>query len=249
MEARLEQLGKLTLFVRDVFRCLFAAPWRKHLFWQQSLFIGYDSIFIILLTGAATGAVFGLQIGGVFSFFKAEGFIGGATGIALVKELAPLVTGFVLAGRAGSAMTAELSTMIVNEQVDAMEAMGIDPVHYLVVPRVWASLFTMPFLCSLFIFVGMVGVYLVGLMVFSVSEGLFMAKVVELIETPDLLFGLYKMAFFSLIISIVGCYHGLHPIKGAEGVGLATTTAVVQILLLILVADVLMSYLQVSFDL
>ncbi|MDD9950883.1 MAG: ABC transporter permease [Zetaproteobacteria bacterium] len=249
MEAKIEYLGRLTIFVRQVLGKMFAHPWRRHLFWQQSLFIGYDSIFIIILTGSATGAVFGLQIGGVFSFFKAEGFIGGATGLALVKELAPLVSGFVLAGRVGSAITAELSTMVVNEQVEAMEAMGIDPLHYLVVPRVWAAVFTMPFLCSVFIFVGMLGVYFVGSGIFAVSEGLFMAKIVELVKTSDILFGLQKMALFSAIIALLACYHGLHPLKGAEGVGLATTTAVVQMLLVILIADVLMSYLQVNLNL
>ena len=239
------ETGAFLLFVLEILRQMMRAPFRKREIATQIEFIGNKSLNIILLTGFATGAVFGLQIGGIFSIFKAEGIIGGATGIALSTELAPLVTGFLLAGRAGSAMTAEIATMVVNEQVDAMEAMGVSPVHYLVVPRVIASMFIMPFLSGIFMFIGVVGVWVIGKVLFNVDEGVFMDKLIAMVRPEDIFKGLRKMFFFSGIISVVSCRHGLRASKGAEGVGLATTNAVVHTLLLVLIMDFIITWLQV----
>ena len=124
---RIDKFGAFVIFMKDAVVEALKPPFRWRQLLQQLEFIGNGSLNIILLTGFFTGAVFGLQIGGIFKVFNAEGLTGGATGIALATELAPLITGFLLTGRAGSAMTAEISTMVVNEQVDALEAMGVSP--------------------------------------------------------------------------------------------------------------------------
>ena len=240
----IDRFGVFLLYVSEIVRQAFRPPVRGRIVFQQLEFIGNQSIQIILLTSFCTGAVFGLQIGGIFQVFQAGGLMGGATGLALATELAPLVTGFLLTGRAGSAMTAELATMVVNEQVDAMEAMGVNPIHYLVVPRVVASALIMPLLCGVFMFVGVVGAFASGVLIFDIDQGVFMEKLVDLVSIDDVLFGLRKMFFFSLIIATVSCWFGLRATGGAKGVGTATTTAVVHTLLSILVMDFAISYLQ-----
>ena len=242
---RIHGAGEFTIYLFEIFEQMLRLPFRRQMVLSQIEFVGNQSAFIILLTGFATGAVFGLQIGGVFTVFNAEGIIGGATGIALATELAPLVTGFLLAGRVGSAMTAEIATMKVNEQIDAMEAMGVNPIHYLVVPRILASILIMPFLCGLFMFIGVIGVYVIGISVFNVDTGVFYEKLVGLVTSHDIVKGLRKMFFFSFVISAVSCKTGLSASKGAEGVGLATTDAVVRSLIFILLLDFIVSFVEV----
>ena len=241
----IDNIGVMVFYVRDVIVQAFRRPFRIGLIFKQIDFIGFESLSIILLTGFFTGAVFSLQIGGIFVIFKAEGMMGGATGLALATELAPLVTGFLITGRAGSAMTAEIATMKVNEQVDAMEAMAVHPIHYLVVPRVIASVIIMPFLCGIFMFVGTVGAYVTGVVLFNVDPGVFFEKLVELVGPEDVISGLRKMLFFSAIISAVSCWYGLKASGGAKGVGIATTDSVVRTLLGLLITDFVISYIQI----
>lgn len=237
--------GAFVIFLSQIFHHARRKPVRVGLILQQMEFIGNQSLNIIMITAIFTGAVFGLQIGGIFVVFKAEGMMGGATAIALTTELAPLVTAFLLTGRVGSAMTSEIATMVVNEQVDAMEAMGVDPIHYLVVPRVIASLIIMPLLCGIFMFLGIVGAYIVGSFIFRVDEGLFLDKLIHLTGADDIVTGLRKMFFFAAIISSISCRYGLNAAKGAKGVGLATTDAVVKALLGVLCMDFFISFFQI----
>jgi phospholipid/cholesterol/gamma-HCH transport system permease protein len=201
------------------------------------------------LTALSTGAVFALQMAGLFRVFGAENMVGGATGIALTTELAPLIGGFVLAGRVGSAMCAEIATMVVREQIDAMEAMGVNPIHYLVVPRLIAAAVVMPLLIGIFMLVGMLGAFGVGVLIFGVDQGIFLDKMIALVEPSDIIKGLRKMFFFALIITVVSCRAGLGAEKGAKGVGIATTNAVIAALLGILFADFIISYLQLRWSL
>lgn len=242
---KISEFGDFVLYLIEIFRQMFRRPFRLGLITRQVDFIGFESLTIILMTGFFTGAVFSLQIGGIFVIFKAEGLMGGATGLALATELAPLVTGFLLTGRAGSAMTAEIATMRVGEQVDAMEAMAVDPLHYLVVPRVLACLVIMPFLCGIFMFVGIIGAYITGLMLFHIDQGVFIEKLIELVEPNDVISGLRKMFIFSFIIAAISCRHGLKASGGAKGVGSATTNSVVKTLLALLVTDFVISYIQI----
>lgn len=232
-------------FAREIVTWTVRRPHRFGLLFQQLEFIGNQSLNILLVSGFAVGAVFGLQIGSIFQFFRAESMMGGATGAALCRELAPLVTAILITGRAGSAMTAEIATMKVNEQVDAMEAMAVDPVSYLVVPRVLASIIMMPLLCGIFIFIGMVGAYAAGVLIFNVDEGLFFEKTIRIVHPRDIVRGLIKALVFSVIMASFACRYGLRASGGAKGVGIATTNSVVATLLTILCVDVVVTYFQI----
>lgn len=232
-------------FVKEVAHWTVRPPFRAGLLFQQLEFIGNQSLTILIISATAVGAVFGLQIGAVFQVFRAESMLGGATGKALCMELAPLMTAILLTGRAGSAMTAEISTMKVNEQVDAMEAMAVDPVSYLVVPRVLASLLITPLLCAVFIFIGVVGAYVAGVLLFNVDEAMFLAKLKLLVTPRDVVRGLVKSFVFSAIMSVIACRYGLKASGGAKGVGIATTNSVVVTLLTVLGVDVVITYFQV----
>jgi phospholipid/cholesterol/gamma-HCH transport system permease protein len=245
--ARLVEIGKFFVYVGDVLKQSVRKPMRTSLVFQQLEFIGNQSLNIILLTGFFTGAVFGLQIGGIFQIFKAEGLMGAATAKALTRELAPLMTGFLISGRVGSAMTAELATMRVNEQIDAMEAMGVDPINYLVVPRFIASLAIIPLLCVVFIFIGVIGAYATGVWIFRVDVGIFIEKMTQIVNMNDIWNGLEKSAVFAVLMSLIACRYGLRASGGAKGVGIATTNSVVVSLLAILCFDVFLTYAQVKF--
>lgn len=245
--ARLIELGRFFVYVADVLKQTFRHPVRTSLVFQQLEFIGNQSLNIILMTGFFTGAVFGLQIGGIFQIFKAEGLMGAATAKALTRELAPLMTGFLISGRVGSAMTAEIATMRVNEQIDAMEAMAVDPVNYLVVPRFIASVAIIPMLCIVFIFIGVIGAYMTGVGIFRVDVGIFIEKMTQIVNTTDIWNGLQKSFVFSVLMCLIACRYGLQASGGAKGVGVATTNSVVVSLLAILGCDVIITYLQVKF--
>lgn len=224
----------------------FRLPVRFPLIFQQMEFIGNQSLNIILLTGFFTGAVFGLQIGGIFQIFKAAGILGAATAKALAREMSPLMVGFLLAGRAGSAITAEIATMKVNEQVDAMEAMAVNPINYLVVPRVWASLIMTPLLCGVFTFIGVVGAFITGVWLFDVDSGVFFSMIVDIVDPSDIVYGLQKAVVFAVVIATVACRYGLKASGGAKGVGTATTNSVVTTLLLVLGVDFILTYIQIG---
>lgn len=242
--SRYNDLSSYVIYLVEIARQATKPPYRFELIFQQLEFIGNQSLNIILLTGFFTGAVFALQIGGIFQIFRAESIMGAATSKALTREMAPLMTAFLLTGRAGSAMTAEIATMRVNEQVDAMEAMAVDPIHYLVVPRTIAAMIIIPLLCGIFIFIGTFGAFIVGVAVFDVDVGIFLDRIKWLVEPRDIMNGLEKAFMFSIIIASMACRYGLNAGGGAKGVGRATTTSVVMTLLVILLSDVLITYVQ-----
>jgi phospholipid/cholesterol/gamma-HCH transport system permease protein len=232
-------------FLKEVLHWTFRKPFRVNLLFQQLEFVGNQSLNILMISGLAVGAVFGLQIGAVFQVFRAESLMGAATAKALCQELAPLITAILLTGRAGSAMTAEISTMKVNEQVDAMEAMAVDPVSYLVVPRFLAAIIIIPMLCAVFIFIGVIGAYIAGVVLFNVDQGLFVEKLTAFVTTKDMWRGLIKSFAFSGIMAVITCKYGLNAKGGAKGVGIATTNSVVVTLLVVLFVDVVITYFQI----
>ncbi len=240
------EVGKMTLYLINIFKQIFTTPMRFSEISKHLETIGVQSSGIILLTGFFTGAVFGLQIGGIFSIFRAEGLMGGATGIALATEMAPLVSGFLLTGRVGASMTSEIASMVVGEQIDALEAMGVDPINYLVIPRVIASMIMMPLLCGIFMFIGIVGSFFIGISFYEIDQGVFINRMIEVVKMNDVLHGLIKMFFFSIFISTLACISGLHSKGGAKGVGVATNTSVVKTLLLLLCVDFLISFFRVK---
>lgn len=236
--------GRYAIFVSSVFRWMFRKPVRFKLIFKQLEFVGNKSLGIIFLSALFTGAVLGLQIGKIFGIFKAEGLMGATTGKALALELGPVMCGFIVTGRAGAAMAAEIGTMRVNEQLDAMEAMGVDPVSYLVVPRVVGSVIMLPVLAGIFLFLGVLGCYILGIALFHLDTKIFMENVRWLVWTSDIRKGLFKAAVFGFILSSIACYKGYYAKGGAKGVGEATTEAVVASLLTILIVDFFITYVQ-----
>lgn len=239
-------LGEFMLYARYTFKHVVSRPFRRRLVFQQMEFIGNESLNIIMISGFFIGAVFSLQIGYVFQIFGAQGMMGAASGKALTRELSPLVTGFLVAGRGGAAITAELATMKVTEQIDAMEAMAVDPVSYLVAPRVIASTLMLPLLVAVFNFTGQIGSLIVGIFLFDVDQGVFFQKLVSIVGVEDIWGGMQKAFAFGLLIGLMACRFGLKAGGGAKGVGIATTNSVVVTLLAILAIDFLITYLQVA---
>lgn len=240
----IRNFGEVVLYLYDVLRQTFHRPFRTQLVIEQLYFIGNQSAGIILLTSFFTGAAFALSIGPFFQNFRAESVMGAATAISLARELAPMMTAFLMIGRAGSSMTAEISTMRVSEQIDAMEAMGVDPVGYLVVPRVIASMIVLPLLCGIFIFVGILAAYVIGLALFQVDKGIFFERITWLADSHDVILGLQKSLIFAFVIAAMSCRFGLRASGGAKGVGMATTNSVVTCLLGVLSCDYVITYIQ-----
>ena len=204
---------------------------------RQMVRVGWDTIPVVFLTCMFTGMVLALQTYRGFERFHAEGFVGSVVALSLTRELAPVLTGLMAAGRVGSAMAAELGTMRVTEQIDALYAMGTEPVHYLVVPRVNASILMLPLLTLVGDAVGVMGGWMVAVGLFRANSYLYLERTFQFLEVNDVTSGLIKAAFFGLILSVTGCAKGFYTTGGAEGVGRATTSAVVLASLYILLSD------------
>lgn len=174
--------------------------------------------------------------------------MGAAAAYTLSREMAPVVGGFLVAGRAGSAMAAEIAIMRVNEQIDAMGVMAVNPYNYLIAPRVLASVIMMPLLTSIFVISGVFTSFIVGISFYDVDVGRFIKRISWVVEPSDVFQGLQKAVVFGLILSTVSCYKGFFASGGAKGVGQATTSSVVASFVLILVSDFLITYLQYKFS-
>ncbi|MDO8519425.1 MAG: ABC transporter permease, partial [Deltaproteobacteria bacterium] len=185
-----DETGKFAQFSSQFFRWISQKPIRWRLFFAQLNSIGVDSAPIIFLVSFFTGAVFALQTGYAFRLFNAETLVGSTVGLSLTRELAPVFTALMVIARMGSSMAAELGSMRVTEQIDALETMAVNPYHYLVVPRVAASVVMMPLLTMLFNFIGMVGAYLVGVGLLDIPAGPFMNRMEYYVEPKDLFGGL-----------------------------------------------------------
>ncbi len=233
----MNMLGQWCLFTWETLRWLPRKPYRIGNLFKQMEFIGVRSTQIILLTGLFVGAVFALQIGKAFAIFNAESLVGATIGIALAREIAPVFTALMVTARACSAMAAELGTMRVTEQIDALETMAVNPLHYLVVPRVLAATLMTPLLTALFDLIGMIGAYFVGVKLLQIGESSFFDKLYYYLEVRDFIGGLIKSAFFGFFISVISCHQGFIARGGAKGVGTATTRAVVISSVSVLVMD------------
>ncbi len=212
-------------------------PWRTARLSQEMLAIGVNSTLIIVLVALFAGMVFALQTGNSFRLFGAETLVGATVGIALTRELAPVFTALMIVARAGSAMAAEIGTMQVTEQVDALKALAVNPINYLVVPKVLATTLMVPLLTALFNGVGILGAYLVAVHLLQIPEGPYLMRYRDFVDTGDLYQGLIKAVFFGLLVSLIACYKGYRTRNGAAGVGRSTTEAVVIGSVLVLVSD------------
>jgi phospholipid/cholesterol/gamma-HCH transport system permease protein len=240
----LEETGEILLLLIQAALWCIRPPLRLRLMFKQMEFVGVKSFNVVLLTGAFTGGVFALQTYHGFSLFGAESLVGSTVALALTRELGPVLTSLMVTGRAGSAMAAELGTMRVTEQIDALYVMAVSPIQYLVVPRLLASIIMLPVLTVICDFVGIVAGYLVGVGLLGINYGIFTSKILEYLEFKDIAMGLAKAAFFGLILALIGCYKGFYTSGGAEGVGRATTEAVVLASVLILGADYVLTALM-----
>ena len=240
------EVGELTMLVGRMLTWAVRPPYRVGLLLAQAEFVGVGSLFIVLLTGLFTGLVFALQSSFAFAKFNAEGLVGATVVISLARELAPVLTGLMVTGRAGSAIATELGTMRVSEQIDALETMAISPIQYLVVPRVFALILTMPLLTVLFNFVGFIGAYTVSVFQAGINEGTFMGRIHRVVELEDLLGGLMKSAVFGGVIGLVACYKGMAATGGSKGVGMAATSTVVTCSVAILVIDYFLTTLLIT---
>jgi phospholipid/cholesterol/gamma-HCH transport system permease protein len=199
--------------------------------------VGIKSIPVVLITGAFTGMVLALQSYTGFKRFNAEAFVGTVVALSMTRELGPVLSGLMVSGRVGSAMAAELGTMQVTEQIDALYTLATNPIKYLIVPRFLASVIVMPILTLFADVVGILGGYLVSVNLLGSNPTIYIRRTFDYLDLEDFYTGLLKSVVFGMIIAIVGCYQGFHTQGGAEGVGKATTKAVVMSSLLILIAN------------
>ncbi len=232
-----ESTGRAAMLLGETLAWTFRPPFRLRKLVEAMEFVGVGSLFIVVLTGLFTGAVFALQGAGAFRLFNAESLVGSTVALSLAKELSPVLTGLMVTGRAGSGIATELGTMRVTEQIDALYTMAVNPVQYLIVPRFLAGLIMVPILSVLFTLVGMVGCYFVGVILLGIDPGVFVEKIRWFVQPEDISNGLIKACVFGGILTLVGCYKGFYAEGGARGVGLATTQSVVVSSVLILVAD------------
>lgn len=214
-----------------------------HLLTAQMLAVGVQSLPLVVLVSVFTGAVSTWQAAYQFEGYVPMRYLGGAVGKAILLELGPVLTALVMTGRVGASMAAELGTMRVTEQIDALEVMGIDPTRYLVMPRVISGLVMMPILVLFANFVAIMGALAVAVFFVDISSETFLNGFRLLFKNADLYAGLFKAAIFGLIIATIGCYQGFNTQGGAEGVGRATTGAVVVASVLILISNYLMAVL------
>ena len=239
-----EAFGKYSIFIANsLTRCIYP-PVRAQLLFRQFEFIGNRSVSIIVISATMIGAVFGFILGDIFRPFGAETMLGAAAGVVMSKELAPVLSGFMVTARGGSSMAAEIATMRVNEQIDAMRVMAVNPYGYLVAPRILATVVMMPLLTCIFIITSVFTAFIIAVTFFDVDVGTFFEKMRWMVKTRFIFQGMQKAAVFGLIVASIGCYKGFFAGGGAKGVGRATTDAVVLSLVAILVADFVISYLQ-----
>jgi phospholipid/cholesterol/gamma-HCH transport system permease protein len=234
----IEDLGKFALFARSFFHWLFAgySEWRQIL--TQMLRIGVESMPVSIMTAFFTGMVLALQSGASSKHFLNEPlFIGTLVSFSMVMELAPVMTALVVAGRAGAAIAAELGTMKVTEQIDALYTLGTDPVRYLVIPRVLAFFIVLPFLTVMSDFSGVLGGYLVAKIKFNIAPNVYWHDIIDNMRVRHFIHGYIKSYVFALAISLICCYKGITTRGGAEGVGKSTTAAVVISMVSVLVLD------------
>jgi len=223
---------------------LFSPPYYVSDVLDQMDIIGVGSLPIVLLTGFFIGAVMVLQTAAQFERFGQTALTADVVSLALVRELGPSITGLLVAGRNASGMASELGSMIVTEQVDAMRAMGTDPVRKLVTPRVVATVLMLPLLTAMADFLGLIGGYLVSFFTLRLGAVTFWTRAIDILVFSDLMQGLTKPIVFGFIIATVGCYQGLNVKGGTQGVGRATTQAVVTASVIILVSNFFLTKLM-----
>jgi phospholipid/cholesterol/gamma-HCH transport system permease protein len=239
----LASTGRLTVFTGITLSHCVRPPVYWRLIGRQLVDFGYYSLTVVGLTTVFSGMVLALQSYSGFSRFNAESAIATVVVLSLTRELAPVLVGLMVAGRIGASMAAEIGTMRVTEQVDALTTLSTNPFKYLVVPRVLAGIICLPFLVLIGDIIGVFGGFLVGVNKLGFNAGSYMKSTFDFLEPLDVISGLVKAAVFGFLIALMGCYHGYYSGRGANGVGRATTNAVVSASILILISNYLITEL------
>jgi phospholipid/cholesterol/gamma-HCH transport system permease protein len=231
------QFGEHIIMLVRASLWLFRPPFRLRLFLDQMEFVGVGSLPIIMLVGLFTGAVTAVQAILALALFEQQRYVGLGVGLSLARELAPVFTALMITARAGSGMATELASMRITEQVDALTTFAVNPVHYLVTPRLVASALMMPVLTMVFNVVGLIGCYVVAVVLYQIDFGQVLALFRHGVDPIDYIQGLTKAFFFGITMATCACYQGLSVRGGAKEVGLATTRAVVSTSVTVLVLD------------
>ncbi len=244
----LDNIGNIVTLTTRTILWLIRPPYRFAQMFAAMDFMGVQSIFIVGLTGTFSGMVLALQTTYALRAFSAEGRVGGIVAVSLTREIAPVFSGIMVTARAGSAMAAELGNMRVTEQIDAIATMGVSPIQYLLSPRLFAGVTMVPVLCVLYMTVGMCGAYLVSVIWLGGDPGIFLQSVRDTAVPKDFFMGIIKATVFGFIVAAVSCRHGFFAAGGARGVGLATTRAVVESCVTILVANYILTQALIGTD-
>jgi phospholipid/cholesterol/gamma-HCH transport system permease protein len=233
----LREMGRTVIFLMYFFFFAFQPPLRLRHIIKEMHFIGVHSLFVIILTASFTGMVLGLQGYYTLRQFGSEALLGSAVALSLIRELGPVLGALMVTARAGSAMTAELGTMKISEQIDALDVMTIDPIKYLVVPKILAGILVLPLLVSIFDVIGIYSGYLIGVKLLGVSSSSFFHEMSRSVVFKDVYTGIIKAVVFGSVLTWICCYKGFYCGHGSKGVSKATTEAVVLSAVLILMLD------------
>jgi phospholipid/cholesterol/gamma-HCH transport system permease protein len=234
-------MGRMLILLITALLWAFVPPFRLRRLARQIHFMGWRSLLVVVLTGAFTGMVLGLQGYYTLRKFGATAMLGPAVALSLIREIGPVLCALVVTGRAGSAMAAEIGIMRISDQIDALSVMALNPVKYLISPNILAGLITLPLLTAIVNVVGIYGGYLVGVQLLGVGQGVYFGEMQSILSMYDIKIGFWKSLSFGLIISWICCYKGFYTRFGAEGVSQATTEAVVMSSVWILICDYLLT--------
>ena len=238
-----EEVGRVTLFLKDSLLQGLTPKIYVHQILDQMLKIGYFSLPVVGLTAFFTGGALALQIYLGSSRFNAESLVASIVALGITRELGPVLAGLMVSGRVGASIAAELGTMRVTEQIDALVTLSTNPQKYLVGPRLLAAVISLPLLVGIGDTIGIFGGYIVGTRSLGFNEYAYLKNTADFLHTSDVTSGLIKAAVFGFIIALMGCYHGFNSKGGAQGVGRATTNAVVSSAILILASNFLLTSL------
>lgn len=237
----IQTLGKIGIFAFQMMKVMFKPPFYWRIILKQLVEVGYFSLPVIGLTAIFTGAVLALQSYTGFSRMSAESAIPSVVVLSITRELGPVLAGLMLAGRLGAAMAAEIGTMRVTEQIDALYTLNTDPMRYLIAPRVFAGMIMLPFVVLIADVIGVFGGYLISVYKLGFSPYMYLHHTFNYLESDDVLSGLFKASVFGYFVCLIGCYYGYESQGGAQGVGHATTQAVVTASITVLLTDYLIT--------
>ena len=237
----LQSIGALAMFCGQSIAHIFTPPWYPRLILKQIIDIGFYSLPVVGLTAIFTGMVLALQSYTGFTRFNAESAIAGVVALSVTRELAPVLAGLMVAGRIGASIAAEIGTMRVTEQIDALTTLSVNPYKYLIVPRIIAGTLMLPLLVLISDIIGIYGGYIVSIYSLGFSPGSYLTQTWDILEFNDVASGLVKAGAFGFIVTMMGCYHGFNSDRGAQGVGAATTQAVVSASILILIFNFILT--------